>query len=65
LSGAPWQDCGTHQHVEGDSYQSENLHAQADWILVLEALARRACSPLFTWTSVSRPPFLIRQQGLS
>jgi hypothetical protein len=38
LRGPVWDDYGTHQRVDGDTYQPENPPTIGDWVLILEAL---------------------------
>jgi hypothetical protein len=36
-NSAGWDEYGTHQRIEGDTYQPENPPTLGDWVLVLEA----------------------------
>jgi hypothetical protein len=38
LRGSGWSDYGSHQHVDGDTYQPEIAPTLGDWVLVLETL---------------------------
>ena len=37
LHGPVWDDYGSHQHVEGDTYHPENPPTMGDWVLILES----------------------------